>query len=215
MASVPTDEWIIELDQHDPRSARLLAEHTIEHLISMVAFDLASAVASGTVKPMFEPSKWWSRYRRFAAVIRLDKITFDILMNGRSGYRAQFYVSLEDGRRFNRYLIDSLLPSLKLAWERTNEEPWDEALRSLRDSSAKIWPEMDDEALKGQPKLRATMWQFNCEATGACTIGMHLFCTCPPTIEVKGGWISDRSAEPWVPMGKRARDELLRCFGFT
>ena len=214
MASVPVDEWIVETDQH-VRRALLMAEHTNEQLISMVVSDVASAVTAGTVRPTFETSRRWSIHRRFAAVIRLDKVTFDILMNGRSGYRAQFYVALEQGRRFNRRVIDSLMPPLKLAWEGTNEEPWNEALRSLQDSSAKIWPEMDDDALKGQPKLRARMWQLNCEATCASTIGMHLFCVTPPTVEIKGGWISNQSSDPWLPPGKRCRDEILRSFGFT
>jgi hypothetical protein len=109
-----------------------------------------------------------------------------------------------------------LLPSLKLAWESsTNEESWDAPLRSLMDPNAKIWPEMDDDALKGQPKLTAEMWQINCNETCARTIGMHLFCTNPPTIEVKGGWISDQSTDTWLPLGKQCRDELLRSFGFT
>ncbi|MCP1843670.1 hypothetical protein ACVIHI_003411 [Bradyrhizobium sp. USDA 4524] len=61
------------------------------------------------------------------------------------------------------------------------------------------------------------MWVTNCVETKASEIGTHLFSRNPPTIEVKGGWISERQddAGNWLPVKKRCRDELLRCFGFT
>jgi hypothetical protein len=154
--------------------------------------------------------------RTNASHFRLQGATFDILMNGRSGYRAQFYNGLEDGRQFNRALIDIILPALELAWNGANNpESLQMALWSLNDATAKIWPEMDIEGLSGEPKLEAKMWKLNCENTGASSKGLHLFSTKPPTIEVKEGWICDRSPEVWLPAGKRCRDELLRCFGFT
>lgn len=216
MASAPTDEWIIELNEHDSRRMRLMTERATQQIGADVVFDLAKVVKSDGVRPEFESAKRNSAYKRFTATVRLSDVTFDVLMNGRSGYRAQFYVGLDDGRLFNRSLIDSMLPSLQLAWEASsNQEPWEAALRSLNDPSAKIWPELDDAALKGQPKLIAKMWAMNCEEAKASTIGMHLFANNPPTIEVKGGWISDQSSDPWLPLKKRCRDELLRCFGFT
>jgi hypothetical protein len=191
----------------------LLEERTPDEIIRL--FTRGVVVVTGTDAPRLEPSDRIAGHTRLTAVIRLDPDAFDILMNGRCGYRAQYYVDLEVGRRFNRSLIDGVVGSLQRAWP-PHAGAWDSALRSLNEPTAKLWPQFDDEALTGQPRLMAAMWVTNCRETDADEIGTHLFSTNPPTIEVKGGWISDRpDAGTWLSVRKRCRDELLRCFGFT
>jgi hypothetical protein len=215
--SASIDEWVIGLAETDERYTLLMHERPAHEIVEAVNADLASQVVSGAVFPILEAAQSNSYYERFSATIRLCETTFDILMNGRSGYRAQFYVGLEIGRRFNRLLIDSMLPSLERAWEtnQDNKGDWPLALRSLTHDTAKIWAEMDVGAVRRQPKLNAKMWQLNCEETEASDRGLCLFSNKPPTIEVKGAWVSQQSTEIWVPVRKRCRDEMLRCFGFT
>jgi hypothetical protein len=215
--SASIDEWVIGLADNDERYTLLMNERPTHEIIGAVSSDLGSQVASGAVSPILEAAQSNSNYERFSATVRLSETTFDILMNGRSGYRAQFYVGLEIGRRFNRLLIDSMLPSLERAWETNRDDTgdWPLALRSLTHDTAKIWAEMDISAVRGQPKLNAKMWRLNCEETEASDRGLRLFSTKPPTIEVKGAWVSQHSTEIWVPVRKRCRDEMLRCFGFT
>jgi hypothetical protein len=43
--------------------------------------------------------------------------TFDALFNGRSGYRAQYYLSCIEGIAFNATLVGALLDPLKIACE--------------------------------------------------------------------------------------------------
>jgi hypothetical protein len=53
---------------------------------------------------------------RLRAQIPISEIIFDQLFNGRSGYRAQYYLSPSDGRIFNRAIVDSLIPVVKQAY---------------------------------------------------------------------------------------------------
>jgi hypothetical protein len=55
---------------------------------------------------------------RAIASFTLNAETFDALFNGRSGYRAQYYLSCQEGSNFNAMLIGALLKPLRAACER-------------------------------------------------------------------------------------------------
>jgi hypothetical protein len=158
-----------------------------------------------------------SGFERIEAVVSLTPETFDLLFNGRMGYRAQYYVSLNDGRRFNRLLINGLVDVLKRAYEMTKPEwDWATAEQSLRQKDSKLWPHLDDDAFKGQRELLVPpMWVANCKNYKSSRLGLRLAALNPPKVDLKGSWVSHTSDEPFLPEGKRCRDELLRCFGFT
>ena len=48
-------------------------------------------------------------YWRVESTVPLTVHTFDLLFNGRMGYRAQYYRSVEEGRVFNRRLVNVLV----------------------------------------------------------------------------------------------------------
>jgi hypothetical protein len=215
--NVPVGEWVIGLPANDERHVLLMRERPATEIVDSVIHDLMHQVDNGAVSPIFEPASRNQGYKRFSTIAKLEETTFDILMNGRSGYRAQFYLGLEVGRRFNRTLVDAMIPILEQAWkaEAIAVDAWPLAARSLTSAAAKVWAEKDISALGGQPTLDAKMWVANCVETGASVRGLHLFSNKPPTIEIKGAWVSEKSSDIWIPDGKRCRDELLRCFGFT
>ena len=56
----------------------------------------------------WEEAKEQKGYWRVESTIPLTVDTFDLLFNGRMGYRAQYYRSVEDERVFNRRLVNAL-----------------------------------------------------------------------------------------------------------
>ena len=133
------------------------------------------------------------------------------------GYRAQFYLSLEDGRRFNRSIVDGLIDVIGRAFKRCPLPcTWSQTDLSLKAKDSKIWPDLDRGAFKGLPQLVPQMWIAN---YGKCLSGsqpgLALAEVNPPLLGLKGSWISSDSDEPFLPADKLYRDGLLRCFGFT
>ncbi len=215
MKAVPCDEWIIALPPDDPRHIRLLRDIPAQDLLSAVERDAEVQLSNKRNIPRFENSERRAPYKRFTSVIRLSEETFDFLINGRMGYRAQYYLGLEQGRGFNRDVINVLIPIMKAAWANSKMEEWSLAQRSLMGENAKMWPALDDVAFRSQPRLEPPMWVANCNETRTLRRGLHLASPNPPTIELKGAWVSAEHEEYWIPPSKRCRDELLRCFGFT
>lgn len=49
-------------------------------------------------------------YYRVSVNIPLSQELYDQLMNGSSGYRAQYFLGIRNGEKFNRLLVDSIAP---------------------------------------------------------------------------------------------------------
>ena len=75
---------------------RLQMEHAIDAYVSL---------AEGP-----EPCNDRAGYFRVSVVIPLTKLLFDQLMNGATGYRAHYSVSVESGETFNRQLVEVVAP---------------------------------------------------------------------------------------------------------
>ena len=71
----------------------------------------------------------------------LPSQTVDQFHNGAGGYRAQFYLGVQQGNAANRYLIDSLLGKLKGFCEAQSKPgcSWKFIESSLCDPDAKAW----------------------------------------------------------------------------
>ena len=79
--------------------------------------------------------------RRAVVEIRLSPEVMDLFHNGAGGYRAQFYLGVSHGEAANRYVIDSLLPSVRDAVVQRSKRgcPWGLVKASLCDPDAKAW----------------------------------------------------------------------------
>ena len=67
-------------------------------------------------RQLFLDARWdWCISRpefggRVNATIPVSQVLFDQLFNGRSGYRAQYCLSVKEGRQYNRAIVDALVP---------------------------------------------------------------------------------------------------------
>ena len=133
------------------------------------------------------------------------------------GYRAQFYRSPDAGRTFNRSLVYRLTPAIRPALEytRTYLATWDQTERSLMGPHSKVWVS-DDWAFYAEPKLlRPAHWVVYWARCFDDPIGMFAPMPDEPKIDLKGTWIGEETGEPWLPDGKRGRDQKAHCSGWT
>ena len=116
---------------------RLTAAPRAEDLLAKVAQEAMGAAEDCAIE--WEPGKQTMLgCHRASAPIRLFPETFDALMNGRSGYRAQYYLSTEEGAHFNAELVRALIPAMKTFRQPLDIEPAN-VLRSLEGPWSKIW----------------------------------------------------------------------------
>jgi hypothetical protein len=93
------------------RKGRLLGSVSPEELLERVEAEVKELAANNTVCVHWEEAKEQKGYWGVESTIPLTVDTFDLLFNGRMGYRAQYYRSVEDGRVFNRRLVNALTPN--------------------------------------------------------------------------------------------------------
>jgi hypothetical protein len=156
-------------------------------------------------------------YSRVEATICLTAEHFDWLFNGRTGYRAAYWLSVQDGRRFNDLLLQAIEPTFEVAWSVAERPvPWDHARRSLLGGDSKLWaPERkllapdECEDWGDYDRLVPKRW---CESRW--NDGTRLPLPCPPRIEVKGTFI-DSVGCTWLSPNKACRHEWLHKTGFT
>ncbi len=86
-----------------------------------------------------EPCRDADGYCRAAVVIPLAPVLFDQLMNGPTGYRAHYSVSIEVGETFNRQLIEAAGGLLVEAENLYNKFDRAFCQRSLLGSYSKFW----------------------------------------------------------------------------
>jgi hypothetical protein len=164
------------------------------------------AAAEGRILLEWEPSTDYPGCFRIVAKIAITSLLFDQLFNGRSGYRAQYYLSVVDGRRYNRAIVDGLTPAIQQAHGRlpSFEAQWSDVEQSLRGASSKIWMPKDEEVLKAAPAaLRPPRWaEFWRNSESAW--GLRVPLPPDPQIDLKGSFIRPGSDEEF-PHETRSR----------
>jgi hypothetical protein len=74
-----------------------------------LAGELAQRLAEFQVLPEDrEPCRDKPGYFRASVKIPLSARLFDQFLNGNSGYRAQYFIGIENGERFNRILVERI-----------------------------------------------------------------------------------------------------------
>ena len=218
LATVPVTDWRIADSVCPARRHRLLeGAPSPEGLITIIA-DAAmhEAMAASLDISWCEACKA-PGYFRVEAIVYLTAEQFDWLFNGRTGYRAAYWLSVDDGRRFNDALIRVIESAFEVAWSGA-ERPvgWDHARCSLLGRDSKLWAP--------EKKLFAPK---ECEDWGDHNLlvpkrwcddkyndGTRLPLPCPPRIEVKGTFI-DSAGGVWLSAKKARRHECLHEMGFT
>jgi hypothetical protein len=163
-------------------------------------------------KPVKDHPSYGS-YCRLEAQIRLSEASFDQFFNGRAGYRAQYYLSPEEGILFNRETLSRLTPVLRGAYERSSvDAPWESLQMSIEAPHSKIWIVGEEAAFnEADPNtLSPKRWVHNNAALGRrAPLPTHLM------IDVKGSFIEPVSRDFFVDPLKLDRASDLFRVGFT
>lgn len=209
---VAQQDW--ELKLADPeRRQRLLCPPSAEALIAQVVQDATVALEQSAIPVDWKKADEKPGYFRAEAQLPVAKCTFDLLFNSRSGYRAQYYLSPEEGILYNRCIIDYLIPVMRLACGRAQLEVAFKLIeRSLMTPHAKIWITDEKEAFgnASEYSLNPRRWVDNDATLGRrCPLPDH------PKIDLKGSFIDPYTQDFWVCELKADRACDLYHKGYT
>ena len=136
-------------------------------IIEAMVSETESALSSYFVLPEGpEPCRDRAGYFRVSVTIPMPITLFDQLMNGATGYRAHYSVSVEAGEEFNRRLVEAVAPMI-VSYEQLYSDQFTHFLcrSSLLGSFSKFWypkeltdPSAQDELLKLEEELRIPKW---------------------------------------------------------
>lgn len=209
---VDRESWRLSAALAD-RSPRLLDVPTPEALLQSVIAEAQGEGTAGGIVLTWQPSKERPEYFRLVAQVKLSVTIFDQFINGRSGYRAQYYLSPEEGILYNRDAIEGLWPALKHA---CTVKPLGVDLslveRSAQAPHSKIWVFEEKRAFKEAvpDALSPPRWVENSAALGRrAPLPDHLM------IDVKGTFIHPETSDLFVDDLKMDRAWDIFRRGFT
>jgi hypothetical protein len=212
---VPVEEWIIDetLLRDGPRKTRLIDVPPPLDLIREVSREAARApgIRLALVQSAEQPS-----YFRVEAQIRLPDPLFDQLFNGRSGYRAQYYISAAKGAALNRRIVDALTPTILDGCRcKIFVGEADAIRRSLAGRYSKIWAVGDGCVFLNSPSaLRPERWKSYWEGNDS-ELGLKLPLPSAPQLDLKGSFVRLETDEDWVPVEKADRDGDIHRTGWA
>jgi hypothetical protein len=206
-AQVPKGTWDLDALEDRARRTRLLNPRAPAELLAAAVTEASRASCDGRMKLEWEPSRDWPGCYRIVATIPVSKLLFDELFNGRSGYRAQYYLSVEQGDRYNRAFVEDLSPALQEPHGRLSgcDGPSTPLAQSLGGGSSKIWMPEDEEVLKAAPAaLCPPRWrEYWQNREGAW--GLRAPLPPLPQIDLKGSFMRPGSDEEFPTKPDRGR----------
>jgi hypothetical protein len=209
---VDINDWclVVELGQ---RRARLLDVPTPGQLLASVVAEANESARTGRLDLVWQESSERSGYFRLVAHVPLTETGFDQLFNGRAGYRAQYYLSPEEGVLYNRDILKGLASAIHHAYERqplTIEWPLVE--RSIDAPHAKIWVFEEKAAFDSAApaQLNPPRWVANNATTGRKVPLPDHF-----TLDVKGAFIGPGTDDMFIDEPKLDRPCDLFYRGYT
>ncbi|MGA8049078.1 MAG: hypothetical protein WCA09_02745 [Burkholderiales bacterium] len=212
LRSVAIEEWVLAdfLAEGRPDLIRGLEPG---QLLDAVAQDADRAASRDEVKLEWQESYDSPGHYRLVAQIPLTPTVFDQLFNGRSGYRAQFYLSPEEGVLYNRDLLDRLCRPVEVSFYR-RPLPTDLGLvlQSLRAPHAKLWVYREKAAFDeaAADTLNPPRWVAN-----GATRGRRAPLPSHATIDVKGAFLQLQTGNLFVDPLKLDRPMDLFNRGYT
>jgi hypothetical protein len=192
---VAEDEWALGR-AIERRHSRLLHPPPADALLREASEEAAIASAAKSIRLEWEPSAEAPGFFRVVTQIALGERIFDQFFNGRSGYRAQYYLSPEEGVLYNRDVLQNLRPALILAYSQSPlAVDLELVLRSIDGPHSKVWVYGDQAAFNSAPEnsLSPPRWVKN---------DAHLGCRAPLPehllLDVKGAFIHPSSPRLFV-----------------
>lgn len=178
------------------RHKRLHDVPTPEDLLRNVLEESKAAAIDGAIELKWQESSERPGYFRLVAQIPLSEVTFDQFFNGRSGYRAQYYLSPEEGVLYNRTVVNGLIPVIQEAYR---IKPLSVALAliqlSLEAPHAKVWIADEKNAFDhaAEKILSAPRWVAN-----GATTGRKVPLLPNPRLDLKGTFIHPDTKELFI-----------------
>jgi hypothetical protein len=219
MQAVAAVDWNLEKMTDPERRCRLLDSMSPKKLLERVDTDANKAVADNTVCVHWREADDQKGYWRVESTVPLAADTFDLLFNGRMGYRAQYYRSLDHGRTFNRILVDRLTFVIKAALRHGRcsfPATWNQVKQSLKGPHSKLWVAGDWAAFICEPQvLKPARWIAYWSRCQDKALGLAAPLPGKPELDLKGTFICKKTGEPWLPESKKDRDQKIHCSGWT
>lgn len=216
-SAVPATEWIIGSIIPAGRRQRLIDIPSSVDLVRLVSTEAMSAAKSAMLRPCLRQAEDRPGYFRAEVQVPLPEELFDQLFNGRSGYRANYYLSPQQGAAFNRAMVTSITPAILEACTTAGFDPEDvEFTRlSLHGQYSKIWIVGDGQAFLASPAALiperwASYWQGK-----DSSLGLRLPLPSIPQLDVKGTFIHPATKDAWVYEAKLHRDDDIHRTGWT
>lgn len=211
--AVEREVWELAAGLDATRRERLLNPPGAEELLGSVLGESRTAAQSGQVILAWQEADEKSSFFRLLARIPLSQCTFDQLFNGRSGYRAQFYLSPEEGVLFNRDIVNALMPVIEIAYHRrTLSVDLEDITRSLSMPHAKIWIAEEQETFQRAEEdvLNPRRWVDN-----QATAGRKAPLPERSAVELKGAFIRPGTSEQFIDELKLDRPCDLHRKGYS
>lgn len=169
-------------------------------------------VQSGCARFCWQPACEKIGFFRIQAQFPPSEKTFDQFSNGRSGYRAQYYLSPEEGVLYDRDVTQALIPVLADARARQSlPDDLGLVIASVDAPHAKVWV-CGDHVLEmaEADSLNPPRWVHN-----NARLGRRAPRPSEPRLELKGAFIHPRSRELFVDELKADRACDLFGTGYT
>ena len=188
-------------------------EATPDEIIDRLTAQTAHAIQKFSALPEGpEPCRDRDGYFRVSVTIPLTCTLFDQLMNGATGYRAHYSVSIEAGKNFNRRLVEAIAPII-VASEQLYQDRFDRLLcnGSLLGPFSKLWypkeltnPSAQSELLNFEEELRISRWVEYWSARAKPRKG--LLAPVPESMSVLlNGTFVDKASEAYEQKPNRSR----------
>lgn len=197
-----------------------------EKMLALRNFDeVIEQVTAGSVDWFeFEPRRN-SEYCRIFFRLHVGKTAYDAFFNSPVSYRAQYCISVDNGLKQNRRLIEAITPlCLESVKERGEQEyPREKVLASLSGADAKVWindndwPDIDEIHINYAPwvaKAKAANKGTMAEQVARTNAAVGVLAPENTYLEIKGGWLTPDNRE-WRDLDKAQRAEEIRDYGTT
>jgi hypothetical protein len=209
---VDSSEWAVS-EQIGARRDRLLDVPATWDLLRTVVAESNAAALAGRLPVRWQESTDRPGFYRVVAQVPLAEATFDQFFNGRSGYRAQYYLSPEEGIIFNRELVVGLTSAMQAAHGQFPRLPdWHLVETSIRAPHSKVWVFDDQQAFDAAEEntLNPPRWVMSERSRGRrVPLPSHLM------IDIKGAFIRPGTGDIWVDDFKLDRACDLFRYGFS
>src|SRR5258708_6734427 len=136
----PENDWLVRPELDQKRADRPRAPATPNEVIRRVVVGVLMAAPSSEISLFYAEPCNDSRHRnhfRYGMRIGLPAETLDLLINGRAGHRAQYYLSPEIGKSFNDEVVRSLVNVVRDV--HGSRDDWRDAEQSLSGAYSKLY----------------------------------------------------------------------------